>query len=400
MISTPQTTFSIAPADRLGEVQEYYFSKKLREIAQLQAMGKHIINLGIGSPDLPPHPSVIRTLQEAAAHPDNHAYQSYSGIPELRTAFAEWYQRYFDVELNPASEVLPLIGSKEGIMHLSMAFLNSGDEVLVPNPGYPTYRAAAELAGARVRYYELNADRGWLPDLDELAGSDLQRVKIMWVNYPHMPTGTPASAEFFRDLVDFARANRILLVNDNPYAFILAQQQTSLLAAPGAREVALELNSLSKAHNMAGWRVGALLGRSELVQTVLRFKSNMDSGMYKPLQLAAVTALRLEPTWYADLNAHYRERRMAARAILDELGCKYDQDQVGLFVWAAVPEKTGDGFALSDRVLYENDVFLTPGGIFGDRGIPYVRISLCGSTEQFELALDRIRQSTKGGTRL
>ena len=400
MIPTPNTTFSIAPADRLGEVQEYYFSKKLREIAELRAAGKDIINLGIGSPDLPPHPAVIRTLQEAAAHPGNHAYQSYNGIPELRAAFAEWYRRYFDVSLNPADEILPLIGSKEGIMHLSMAFLNAGDEVLVPNPGYPTYRAAAELAGARVRYYDLQPENGWLPDLDLLAGADLQRVKIMWVNYPHMPTGTPADRAFFRDLVDFARANRILLVNDNPYAFILAREQHSLLAAPGAREVALELNSLSKAHNMAGWRVGALLGRSELIQTVLRYKSNMDSGMYKPLQLAAVTALQLDNAWYEELNGHYRERRRAARAILDELGCTYDPDQVGLFVWAAVPEAIQDGFQLSDRVLYESDVFLTPGGIFGDRGTPFVRISLCGSTEQFERALDRIRQSTKGGTRL
>lgn len=396
MISTQNTTFSIAPADRLGEVQEYYFSKKLREIAELRATGKDIINLGIGSPDLPPHPAVIRTLQEAAGLPDTHAYQSYSGIPELRAAFAEWYQRYFDVGLNPANEVLPLIGSKEGIMHLSMAFLNVGDEVLVPNPGYPTYRAAAELAGARVRHYDLHAENGWLPDLDQLAGSDLKRVKIMWVNYPHMPTGTPASQAFFRDLVDFARANRILLVNDNPYAFILSQQQTSLLSVPGAREVALELNSLSKAHNMAGWRVGALLGRSELVQTVLRFKSNMDSGMYKPVQLAAVTALRLEAQWYDELNAHYRERRAAARAILDELGCSYDPEQVGLFVWARVTPEVGDGFTLSDRVLYDSDVFLTPGGIFGDNGKDYVRISLCGSTTQFETALDRIRSSAKG----
>lgn len=395
MITTRATDLFVTPADRLGDVQEYYFSSKLREIAELNANGKDIINLGIGSPDLPPHPAVIRTLQEAAAHPDNHAYQSYSGIPPLRAAFAEWYQRYFRVTLNPANEILPLLGSKEGIMHLSMAYLNPGDEVLVPNPGYPTYRAAAELAGAKVRYYELRPERGWQPDLDYLAGTDLQRVKMMWINYPHMPTGTPASAELFRDLVAFARANRILLVNDNPYAFILANEQTSLLAAPDAGDVALELNSLSKAHNMAGWRVGALLGKAEMIQTVLRFKSNMDSGMYKPVQLAAVTALRLDPDWYEELNSHYRERRGAARAILDELGCSYDTGQVGLFVWAKVPPAIGDGYQLSDRVLYETDVFLTPGGIFGDRGKDYVRISLCGGTDLFQRALTRIQQLPK-----
>ena len=381
----------ISPAQRLGQVEEYYFSRKLREIAELRAAGKDIINLGIGSPDLAPHPSVIRTLQEASGHQQNHNYQSYQGLPELRQAFADWYDRYFQVALNPANEILPLMGSKEGIMHISMAFLNAGDEVLVPNPGYPTYRSATELAGGKVREYELAADKNWFPDLNMLAQQDLSKVKLMWVNYPHMPTGTAARLDFFQDLVSFAQTHGILVVNDNPYAFILNDEPLSILAVPGAKAVALELNSLSKAHNMAGWRVGMLAGDAACLQTVLRFKSNMDSGMFKPLQLAAITALALPPEWYQEQNAIYRQRRLKAVEILQDLGCQINARQVGMFVWAAVPDTYEDGYALTDEILARSGVFLTPGGIFGHAGNPYVRIALCSPVEVLEEARQRIK---------
>jgi aspartate/methionine/tyrosine aminotransferase len=388
------TTFTpiIAPAQRLGNVEEYYFSRKLREIAELRAAGHPVINLGIGSPDLPPHPSVVQALHTHSNHHGNHAYQSYIGLPELRHAFAGWYERYFNVTLDPQREVLPLIGSKEGIMHISMAFLNPGDEVLVPNPGYPTYPSATELTGARIRHYYLEAENGWLPDLKTLAQKDLSRVKIMWVNYPHMPTGTPADPAFFARLVEFARAHRILLVNDNPYAFILNDQPCSLLSVPGAREVALELNSLSKAHNMAGWRVGMLAGAAPYLETVLRFKSNMDSGMFKPVQMAAVQALQLEQSWYDGLNEVYRRRRQLAQQLLQVLGCAFDERQVGMFVWARVPTSHSDGYALSDDILYNHHVFLTPGGIFGSQGERYVRISLCSTEEVLGEAIGRITE--------
>ncbi|MCB0637461.1 MAG: aminotransferase class I/II-fold pyridoxal phosphate-dependent enzyme [Lewinella sp.] len=357
----------------------------------MKAAGHPVINLGIGSPDLPPHPSVVETLHAHSAHHGNHAYQSYQGLPELREAFTGWYDRYFGVKLNPANEVLPLIGSKEGIMHISMAFLNPGDEVLVPNPGYPTYSSATELTGARIRHYYLSADHGWQPDLETLAQQDLSRVKIMWVNYPHMPTGTPADRAFFTRLVDFARTHRILLVNDNPYAFILNDHPCSLLSVPGAMDVALELNSLSKAHNMAGWRVGMLAGAAPYLETVLRFKSNMDSGMFKPVQLAAVQALQLDQSWYDELNDAYRRRRELAQQLLHTLGCTFDEAQVGMFVWARVPTTHSDGYALSDEILYNHHVFLTPGGIFGSQGERYVRISLCSKEKVLEEAIERIK---------
>jgi LL-diaminopimelate aminotransferase len=384
-------TTIMAPAQRLGQVEEYYFSRKLREIAELRAAGKDIINLGIGSPDLAPHPSVIQMLQDASGHEQNHGYQSYQGLPELRRAFADWYDRYFNVALNPANEILPLMGSKEGIMHISMAFLNAGDEVLVPNPGYPTYRSATELAGGKVREYSLAADQGWIPDLQALAQQDLSRVKLMWVNYPHMPTGTAARLEFFEELVSFAQPHGILVINDNPYAFILNEEPLSILAVPGAKAVALELNSLSKAHNMAGWRVGMLAGDAAILQTVLRFKSNMDSGMFKPLQLAAITALGLPPAWYQAQNDIYRQRRLKAVEILQDLGCQIDARQVGLFVWAAVPDTYADGYVLTDEILARSDVFLTPGGIFGSAGDRYVRIALCSPVEVLEEARKRIK---------
>jgi aspartate/methionine/tyrosine aminotransferase len=380
----------IEPADRLGQVEEYYFSRKLREIAAMRSAGKDVLNLGIGSPDLPPHPMVIETLQQTSAAPENHAYQSYQGLPELRAAFSSWYDKFFQVQLDASSEVLPLIGSKEGIMHISMAFLNPGDEVLIPNPGYPSYRSATELAGGIARSYELTESQGWFPDLKALASQDLSKVKIMWVNYPHMPTGTSAQSSFFNDLVAFAQSNKILLVNDNPYAFILTETPMSILAVPGAKSVALELNSLSKAHNMAGWRVGMVAGAANYLQTILRFKSNMDSGMFKPLQLAAKTALELPLSWYQNQNKVYQERRFLAEKLLRILDCRIMPDQVGMFVWARIGAQYHDAYALTDKVLEESNVFLTPGGIFGSAGEQYVRISLCSPLEVLEKAIARL----------
>ncbi|MEO0732040.1 MAG: aminotransferase class I/II-fold pyridoxal phosphate-dependent enzyme [Bacteroidota bacterium] len=379
----------IPVAERLGDVKEYYFSTKLKEIARLKEAGHDIINLGIGSPDLPPPPAVINALREAAQRPDLHGYQPYGGRKELRAAFASWYDRFFGVDLDSEHEILPLIGSKEGIMHLSMAFLNPGDEVLVPNPGYPTYRSATELAGGVIRDYPLTDGTDWLPDLEALERQGLKKVKIMWVNYPHMPTGAAAPPDFFAELVAFAHRNRILLVNDNPYAFILTDRVQSLLSVPGAKEVAIELCSLSKAQNMAGWRVGAVAGAGEYLKSIIRFKSNMDSGMFAPVQAAATVALGLGQDWYQELNGHYRQRRAVARRIMDALGCAYREDQVGLFVWAKCPPAM-TGYEVSDRALYDHDVFLTPGGIFGSQGENYVRISLCSPVPQLEAALSRL----------
>lgn len=384
---------NVQPASRLGNVEEYYFSRKLREIAEMRAAGKDVLNLGIGSPDQPPAPEVIEILHHTSSMPGNHGYQSYTGIPEFRQAFADWYRQWFDVELDPNREILPLMGSKEGIMHISMTYLEAGDEVLVPNPGYPTYSAVARLTGASIRNYELLPEKGWFPDLEALGKEDLSRVKIMWVNYPNMPTGTAATRSFFSDLVVFAHTHQILVINDNPYAFILNEEPLSILSIPGAMEVALELNSLSKSHNMAGWRSGMLAGRADYLATILRFKSNMDSGMFRPMQLAAVEALKLSGEWYRGLNEIYRERRNKVFELLDELGCTYDTQQVGMFVWAGIPDKYQDGYALSDEVLEKAHVFITPGGIFGSMGDPYIRVSLCSSTEMFAEALERIKRS-------
>jgi aspartate/methionine/tyrosine aminotransferase len=384
----------VSVASRLQHTQEYYFSQKLREIDGLNKAGKQIINLGIGSPDMPPHPNVVAALTRAAELPNTHAYQSYKGVPALRQAMAGWYQRQYSVTLDPESEILPLLGSKEGIIHVSMTFLEAGDEVLIPNPGYPAYRAAAHLSGATPIDYDLTAENNWLPDLEALSQRDLSRVKLMWVNYPHMPTGTAANAAFFTKLVAFATEHNILLVDDNPYSFILnTEQPQSLLAVPGAREVVLELNSLSKSHNMAGWRVGLLAGRADLLQEVLRFKSNLDSGMFLPVQLAAVEALNLDATWYQELNAHYRARRELVFELLDTIGCRYDRNQVGLFVWAPIPAGYADGYALSDELLYNANVFITPGGIFGSNGNNFIRVSLCQTKEVLQAALGRIKQA-------
>lgn len=358
----------------------------------MRAEGKEVLNLGIGSPDLPPSQVAIDELALQSQHRNNHAYQSYIGIPELRSAFANWYAEWFEVKLNPEDEILPLMGSKEGIMHISMTYLEEGDEVLVPNPGYPAYRSVANFTGATIREYKLKAENDWFPDLEALAKEDLSKVKIMWVNYPNMPTGARATQTFFEKLIAFAHKQQILICNDNPYAFILNNQPLSILNVAGAKEVALELNSLSKAHNMAGWRIGMLAGKAEYLQTILRFKSNMDSGMFKPLQLAAVKALGNPPSWYDSLNAVYRERRETVFELLDLLQCSYDKDQVGMFVWAKIPPQFQNGFALSDNVLYNAHVFITPGGIFGSMGDDYIRISLCSDGVLYEEAIRRIKQ--------
>jgi aspartate/methionine/tyrosine aminotransferase len=381
----------IRTASRLGEVKEYYFSRKLREIAALRAAGKDVLNLGIGSPDLPPSQAVLDTLKSESAKENNHAYQSYSGLIELRTAFSNWYKKHYNVELNPTNEVLPLIGSKEGIMHISMTYLEAGDEVLVPNPGYPAYRAVANLTGATIVDYDLKEENDWLPDLEALAKKDLSKVKIMWLNYPNMPTGTRATKAFFEKIVAFGKAHNILIVNDNPYSFILNEEPLSILSIEGAKDTALELNSLSKSHNMAGWRVGVLAGKAEYLQTILRFKSNMDSGMFKPLQLAAATALQNPKSWYDKLNATYRERRETVFELLDLLNCQFDRNQVGMFVWAKIPNNYQTGFELSDEVLENTYVFITPGGIFGSNGDKYIRVSLCSKKEVFKEAIKRIK---------
>lgn len=390
--NNPITMFTpiVQPARRLAGINEYYFSAKLREIAQMRAAGKDVINLGIGSPDLPPAADTVETLVKHSRERHTHSYQSYTGIPELRQAFANWYQQWFSVSLNPDNEVLPLIGSKEGIVHIAMTYLSEGDQALVPNPGYPTYRAATILSGAEPLTYELLPEQGWLPDLEALGKQDLSRVKIMWINYPNMPTGAAAPAGFFEKLIAFARQHRILIVNDNPYSFILNDQPASILAVDGAKDVAIELNSLSKSNNMAGWRVGVLAGRFDYLQEVLRFKSNMDSGMFKPLQLAAAQALASPPEWYDRLNTVYRERRENAYRLLDALGCDWQPDQNGMFVWAKVPPPYADGFELSDEVLHGALVFITPGGIFGTQGNGYIRVSLCSDGAVLEEALRRI----------
>lgn len=388
---TTMTAPIISTARRLNGINEYYFSQKLREIAQMRAQGAQVINLGIGSPDLPPSETTLRTLTDQSLLPHNHAYQSYNGIPELRQAFADWYRQWFGVTLDVNSEILPLIGSKEGIMHIAMTYLEAGDEALTPNPGYPTYRAASTLAGASVREYKLSEANGWLPNLDALATQDLSKVKLMWLNYPHMPSGAVAPGSFFTELVDFAHEHRILLVNDNPYAFILNERLISLLSVPGAKDVALELNSLSKSHNMAGWRVGMLAGRADYLQDVIRFKSNMDSGMFKPVQMAAAEALRAPLEWYQSLNTIYKERRDLVQQLFDLLECTYQPEQVGLFLWGRIPEGYPDGFALSDELLYNSHVFITPGGIFGSQGNDYIRVSLCNRREILEEAIERVK---------
>ncbi|MBG9374675.1 aminotransferase class I/II-fold pyridoxal phosphate-dependent enzyme [Panacibacter sp. DH6] len=382
---------NITTAKRLEGIGEYYFSQKLREIDELNRQGKNIINLGIGSPDLPPHPDVIKVLNEESVKPNVHAYQNYKGSPLLRKAFADWYRQWYSVTLNPESEILPLIGSKEGIMHICMTYLNEGDEVLVPNPGYPTYRSAVKLAGGICVDYDLKEENRYFPDFNELEQKDLSKVKLMWVNYPHMPTGQVASVDMYTPLISFAKKHNILVCHDNPYSFILNDQPMSLLSLEGAKDVVVELNSLSKSQNMAGWRIGVLCGAKERIDEVIRFKSNMDSGMFLPLQLAAAKALSLGKEWYDSVNDIYRARRAKVYELLDMLQCHYSGEQVGMFMWARIPSAYKNGYELSDEVLYNSNVFITPGGIFGSAGEKYIRISLCGSIEKFEEAIKRIK---------
>ncbi|MCK9403106.1 MAG: aminotransferase class I/II-fold pyridoxal phosphate-dependent enzyme [Chitinophagaceae bacterium] len=375
---------------RLDGIGEYYFSQKLREIDELNKQGKNIINLGIGSPDLPPHPAVVKTLREEAAKPSTHAYQSYKGSPVFRNAIADWYQTWYHVKLDPATEILPLIGSKEGIMHICMTYLNEGDEALIPNPGYPTYSSAVKLAGGKAIAYELSEANNWEPDFEALEKTDLGKVKLLWVNYPHMPTGQLPTQTLFEKMVAFGKKHHILICHDNPYSFILNETPASLLSVAGAKEVVIELNSLSKSHNMAGWRVGMLCGAKERINEILCFKSNMDSGMFLPIQLAAAKALQLGKEWYDGINAIYAKRREKVFELLTVLNCDYSKNQVGMFVWAKIPQNYKNGYELSDHVLYHSNVFITPGGIFGKAGDGYIRVSLCGSIEKFEEAIKRI----------
>ena len=378
----------IQSANRLNSVQEYYFSMKLREVRGLAAAGKPIINMGIGSPDLMPPTKVIDAIQKSFNDAVAHKYQSYQGLPELRNAIGEFYKHKFNVIANPSNEILPLMGSKEGIMHISMAFLNEGDQVLIPNPGYPTYTSVTKLVGAEPVYYNLSEENGWQVDIDELEKLVLSKVKIMWVNYPHMPTGTNALKETFEQLIAFGKKHQILIVNDNPYSFILNDEPLSMLQVDGAKDIALELNSLSKTFNMAGWRVGMLLGNSEFIKEVLKVKSNMDSGMFYGIQKGAIEALHLSDDWFENQNNEYEERRKLIFKIADKLGCTYNENSTGLFVWAKIPEDKSSE-EITDEILYTKDVFITPGTVFGSQGEGYIRFSLCVSKEVINQALSR-----------
>lgn len=385
----------INTADRINSVEEYYFSTKLQEVRKLENEGIPVINLGIGSPDLVPHQSVIQALKNAVIRPDMHAYQSYRGIPELRKAIAEYYNRYFKVELNSESEILPLVGSKEGIMHITQAFVDVGDRVLVPNPGYPAYEAVSNLVQAEINYYNLAEENNWQLDIASIEKMDLNRVKLFWLNSPNMPTGVQYPKQTLERLVILAKKHQFLIVNDNPYSMILNKDYQSILSIDGASEVAIELNSLSKSHNMAGWRIGWCAGRKDFIDAVLKVKSNMDSGMFKPLQLAASEALKLGEDWFFSLNAVYQNRRKLAEKILNILGCSFDENQQGLFLWAKLPANISSSEELVDHLLYEYKIFLSPGFIFGTQGQGYIRISLCADENQFKIALDRIQKYHK-----
>ncbi|MCM4169430.1 LL-diaminopimelate aminotransferase [Arenibacter antarcticus] len=376
-------------ADRLNSIEEYYFSKKLREVRGLMAEGRPVINMGIGSPDMAPSQAVLDAVTEAIVHEGAHQYQSYQGLPELRESFAGFYRNKFNVTIDPQTEVLPLMGSKEGIMHISMAFLNKGDEALIPNPGYPTYTSVTNLVEAVPRYYDLVEDNGWFPDLVALEAQDLSKVTIMWTSYPHMPTGATATVAQLEELVAFAKRNDILLVNDNPYSFVLNEHPISILRIEGAKEVALELNSLSKTFNMAGWRVGMVLGGANHIDAILKVKSNMDSGMFYGIQKGAIAALNSDDTWFQELSRVYNERRELMFKLADKLNCVYDKNAVGMFVWAKLPEGISSAEKFIDEVLYEKNIFITPGTIFGSNGEGYIRFSLCVSTDKIKEAINR-----------
>lgn len=383
----------IRPADRVSAVQEYYFSRKLKEVAQLNAEGQDIISLAIGSPDMPPSPQTISKLCEVASRPDAHGYQPTMGTPELRKAMANFYNRWYGVTLDPAKEIQPLIGSKEGILHVTLAFVNPGEKVLVPNPGYPTYTSLSKILGAQIVNYNLREDNGWQPDFDELEGMDLTGVRLMWTNYPNMPTGGNARVETYERLVDFARRHGIVVVNDNPYSFILNDKPLSLLQIDGAKDCCIEFNSMSKSHNMPGWRVGMCASNAEFISWILKIKSNIDSGTFRGLQLAAAEAYNTNtPEWHHEANiATYRRRRDIAEEIMRVLGCSFDPSQVGMFLWGKIPDCYADAEQLTERVLHEARVFITPGFIFGTNGSRYIRISLCAKDKKIREALERIR---------
>ena len=384
---------NIKPAERLSLVSEYYFSRKLKEVAQMNAEGKDIISLAIGSPDMPPSKQTIQTLCEVASRPDTHGYQPTMGTPELRKAMADFYKRWYGVDLNPATEIQPLIGSKEGILHVTLAFVNPGEEVLVPNPGYPTYTSLSKILGAKVVNYDLMEDNGWQPDFEQLEKMDLSRVKLMWTNYPNMPTGGNARMETYERLVDFARKHNIVVVNDNPYSFILNDKPMSLLQVEGAKDCCIEFNSMSKSHNMPGWRVGMCATNPTFISWILKIKSNIDSGTFRGIQLAAAAALSNDEEWHHEANIEtYARRRKYAEQIMDALGCKYDPNQVGMFLWGRIPDSYSNCEELTERVLHEARVFITPGFIFGSKGERYVRISLSAKEEKIQAALERIRK--------
>lgn len=383
----------IQPAKRTNSVSEYYFSKKLQEIDLMNRQGDKVINLGIGAPDRMPPEAAIQVLVKEARHPANHTYQSYKGIARLREGFASWYKKYYKVDLNPVTEIQPLVGSKEGILLLSLAFLNPGDKVLVPDPGYPTYSSASLLAEAEIVPYDLKEENGWMPDFEQLESMDLSGVKIMWTNYPNMPTGARADKHLYEHLVDFGLKHQILICNDNPYSFILNEEHLSILSIPGSKACCVELNSLSKAHNMSGWRIGMIAGEADIVANVLKVKSNMDSGIFKPLQLAAATALQQDEDWYVQLNEEYQSRKVLAGEIFDLLEVKYDKHSGGMFLWGKVSSVWKNGEQLSDYILNKAHVFITPGFIFGKNGEQYVRISLCAKQEVLTEAEGRIREA-------
>lgn len=387
-MSTPD----IKPSQRVENIKEYYFSTKLKEIARMKAEGADVISLGIGGPDLPPPDSVIETMTEAIHNPANHSYQPHVGLPELREAFAKWYRKWYGVTLDPATEILPLIGSKEGVTHISLAFLNPGDKALVPNPGYPTYSSITRMAGGEPLYYDLLEENDWQPDFDAIEKMPLDGVKLMWLNYPHMPTGTRARMETFEKAIAFGKKHGIVIVHDNPYSFILNPEPQSIMAVPGAKEIAIELNSLSKSHNMAGWRVGVAVSNPTFLSWVLRIKSNIDSGQFKPLMLAAAKALEEGEEWHKALNEAYSRRRVIAEKIMTALGCSFNPAQSGLFLWGRINDPGISSEELADRVLKEKHIFITPGFIFGSNGARNIRISLCAKEEQLEEALKRLTE--------
>lgn len=395
MTESKQTS-NIKPADRLSAVSEYYFSRKLKEVARLNAEGKDIISLAIGSPDMPPSKATIDKLCEVARQDDAHGYQPTMGTPELRHAMADFYKRWYGVELDPLTEIQPLIGSKEGILHVTLAFVNPGEKVLVPNPGYPTYTSLSKILGVEVVNYNLREDDGWQPDFDELECMDLSNVRLMWTNYPNMPTGAPARMATYERLVDFARRHSIVIVNDNPYSFILNKKPISLLQVPGAKDCCIEFNSMSKSHNMPGWRVGMCASNPTFISWILKIKSNIDSGTFRGIQLAAAEAYNNSAEWHRQANiTTYRNRRDTAERIMDVLGCTYDKSQVGMFLWGKIPDKYANAEELTERVLHEARVFITPGFIFGSNGERYIRISLCAKDEKIKEALKRISNIMK-----